>query len=905
MEDQLSHKELMRAKEELEKKVKKLTKELKEQTLRRPEEDSLFSELFNKHGGIILLQKEKTGNQPARIIMANPAARKAFGYSEEEFRKISVSDLFDKKEFRQPSGEIQYGQVFQQEQILLTKNRKSLPVEIHSHEFNIRGSNYSFYVINDLTSQKALAETLRSREEKFKRLIESLGAEYIFYSRDIHGMTTYISPSVIKLLGYSQEEAQRNFREFLTDADINKKALAYSELSLKGIKQPPYTSELYHRDGSTRIFYQTEIPVIDEYGKVIAVEGLARDITEDLKSEEQLRQQEELFRMLMETIEEVFWIHDLKSDKLLYISPKYEKVYGNPIESLYAKPGSFLKTVHPEDIPMVKNAYQQLEKGKGFDMEYRLKTPEGIVRWIWSRSFIFPDDKKKPSLVLGTAFDITDRKMVQLDKNLLAAIVENTEDHAVIKDRNLRIIASNRANTIAAGKKNAEELIGKTDIEIYGDAPHVRQYVEDDKKTMLLKKGQTLVNEQMFVYPDGRTIYSLVKKFPVYDDKNKVIAIASISRDITDYKKALQSLSESEKKFRFLIENQSEGIGVLDVQNRFTFINPATEKIFGTEKGKMINKSLLQFVSRDNKDLIVENFKRLNESDTVTFDIPIRKTDKDFSTILVTATSLKQDKKAKGIFVVFSDITTFKKSEETLLKSEKELLETNAEKDKFFSIIAHDLKNPFHSILNFSDLLLKHYSTYDKEEVLTFIKMISESSRQAFNLLDNLLHWSRARTGRINLQPVPVDLNSLVTINISLLEISAIEKNIHVTHSVKPKTFVQCDENMISTVIRNLLSNAIKFTRPAGKITITSHEKPNTHDISITDTGVGINEENLGKLFRIDTHFSTTGTANEEGTGLGLILCREFVTLNNGSIRVVSKPGKGSTFTVELPKALS
>ncbi len=701
--------------------------------------------MFDKHGNIILLQKEKTGDQPARIIMANPAARKALGYSEEEFRKISISDLFDKKEVGQPSREIQSGQVFRQEQILLTKNRKPLPVEIHSHEFNIRGLNYSFYVINDLTSQKTLAETLRSREEKFKRLIESLGAEYIFYSRDIHGMTTYISPSVIKLLGYSQEEAQRNFREFLTEADINKKALAHSELSLKGIKQPPYTSELYHRDGSTRIFYQTEIPVIDESGKVIAVEGLARDITEDLKSEEQLRQQEELFRMLMETIEEVFWIHDLKSDKLLYISPKYEKVYGNPIESLYAKPGSFLKTVYPEDIPMVKNAYQQLEKGKGFDMEYRLKTPEGIVRWIWSRSFIFPDDKKKPSLVLGTAFDITDRKMVQLDKNLLAAIVENTEDHAVIKDRNLRIIASNRANTIAAGKKNAEELIGKTDIEIYGDAPHVRQYVEDDKKTMLLKKGQTLVNEQMFVYPDGRTIYSLVKKFPVFDEKNKMIAIASISRDITDYKKALQGFSESEKKFRFLIENQSEGIGVLDIQNRFTFINPATEKIFGTEKGKMINKSLLQFVSRDNKDLIVENFKKLNESDTVTFEIPIRKTDKDFSTILVTATSLKQDKETKGIFVVFSDITTFRKSEETLLKSEKELLETNAEKDKFFSIIAHDLKNPFHSILNFSDLLIKHYSTYDKEEVLTFIKMISESSRQAFNLLDNLLHWSRAR----------------------------------------------------------------------------------------------------------------------------------------------------------------
>jgi len=746
---------------------------------------------------------------------------------------------------------------------------------------------------------------LGSQEDKFKRLIESLGSEYLYFVRDIRGMNTYISPSVKNLLGYSQEEAQRNFREFLTDAEINKNALANSELSLKGIKQPPFRSEVYHRDGSTRIFYNTEIPVLDEAGKVTAVEGLSRDITEELKSEEELRLQEELFRLLVETIEEVFWIFDLKSDKLLYISPKYEKVYGNPIELLYTKPGSFLKTVHAEDIRMVKNAYQQLEKGKGFDMEYRLKMPDNSIRWIWSRSFIIPDDKKKPSLVLGTAMDLTERKRVQLDKNFLAAIVENTEDHAVIKDTNLRIIASNRANTNAAGKKNAEELIGKTDIEIYGDHPHVRQYVEDDKKAMLLKKGQTLVNEQIFVFPDGRNIHSLVKKFPVFDEKNKLIAIAAISRDITDYKKALQSLSENEKKFRFLVENQSEGIGILDTKNRFTFINPATEKIFGTEKGKMINKPLLQFVGTENKGLITENLKKLNENDAVSFEISANKTGSGVATILVTATMLKQDNNPTGTFIVFNDITKFRKAEEALLKSEKELQVSNAEKDKFFSIIAHDLKNPFHSILNFSDLLLKHYATYDKEEVLTFIKMIHDSSSQAFNLLENLLHWSRARSGRMDLLIEKADMNSIVTDNICLLDVAAKEKNIKLINSVKPRTLVECDINMISTVIRNIISNAIKFTRPAGKINITSREKVNTCEVSVIDTGVGISEENLGKLFRIDTHFSTTGTANEEGTGLGLILCREFVNLNNGSIRVVSKPGKGSTFTVELPKAPS
>jgi PAS domain S-box-containing protein len=759
--------------------------------------------------------------------------------------------------------------------------------------------------IIELTGQRDLHEKLQSRDDKFKRLIESLGSEYLYFVRDIRGMNTYISPSVKNLLGYSQEEAQRNFREFLTDAEINKTALAYSELSLKGIKQPPFRSEVYHRDGSTRIFYNTEIPVLDEAGKVTTVEGLSRDITKELKSEEELRLQEELFRLLVETIEEVFWIFDLKSDKLLYISPKYEKVYGNPIELLYSKPGSFLKTVHSEDIPMVKNAYQQLNKGKGFDMEYRLKLPDNSIRWIWSRSFIIPDDKKKPSLVLGTALDMTERKRVQLDKNFLAAIVENTEDHAVIKDTNLRIIASNRANTIAAGKKNAEELIGKTDIEIYGDQPHVRQYVEDDKKAMLLKKGQTLVNEQIFVYPGGRSIHSLVKKFPVFDEKNRLIAIAAISRDITDYKRALQSLSENEKKFRFLIENQSEGIGILDTRNRFTFINPATERIFGTDKGKMINKSLLQFVSVKNKGLITENFKKLNETETVSFELSINKAGSEVASILVKATMLKQDNKNTGIFIVFNDITKFRTAEDILLKSEKELQVSNAEKEKFFSIIAHDLKNPFHSILNLSDLLIKHYSTYDKEEVQTFIKMIYESSRQAFNLLENLLHWSRARSGRMNLLSENVDLNSIITENICLLEVAAMEKNIKLTNSVRPRTFVQCDGNMISTVIRNIISNAIKFTRPAGKITITSREKTNTCEVSVTDTGVGISEENLGKLFRIDTHFSTTGTANEEGTGLGLILCREFVNLNNGSIRVASKPDKGSTFTIELPKAPS
>jgi len=179
--------------------------------------------------------------------------------------------------------------------------------------------------------------------------------------------------------------------------------------------------------------------------------------------------------------------------------------------------------------------------------------------------------------------------------------------------------------------------------------------------------------------------------------------------------------------------------------------------------------------------------------------------------------------------------------------------------------------------------------------------MIHESSRQAYNLLDNLLNWSRTQTSRLDFNPIITDIYDIISDIIGLLKGTAIEKNIILINNVKPKTNVFCDPNMISTVIRNLLSNAIKFTRPAGKVTFNRKPGSGMTEISVTDTGVGIKEENIEKLFKIDVHFSTSGTANEEGTGLGLILCHEYVKINNGKLRIKSKPGKGSTFFVDLP----
>jgi len=731
---------------------------------------------------------------------------------------------------------------------------------------------------------------LRQLEEKYKRLVESLSEEYIFYSHDSAGMVTYVSPSITKILGYSQEESMRNYREFLTDHEMNEKALNHSRASLKGLVQPPFMNELYHIDGSTRIFYNTELPIYDENGRATGVEGIAHDVTKKFAAEEELRKQDEILKLLVDTIEEVFWTHDLKADQLLFISSKYELVFGRTAESLYQNPGSFLKSVHQDDRDYVKKAYKKIEKGCGLDLEYRIIDPSGNEKQIWVRSFVIRDDRNKPSLSIGTAQDITQRKKSQHEKDLLAAIVENVEDHAVIKDTDMKVIASNRANTAAAGKKTADQLIGKTDLEIYGDFDHVRQYMEDDRKAMQLKHGETLVTEQVFVYPDGRKIHSLVKKFPIYDEQNKLLAVASISRDITDYKNTLEELYRSEQKYRLLIDNQGEGIGMVDPEDQFIFVNPKAEEIFGMPAGKLVGKTVFDFLSPENRKFIRDQTDLRKKGAENTYELEIILPDKEKRQILVTATPQYVDGEFSGTFAVFRDMTGW------------ETQESKSARDKFISIIAHDLKNPLSSIQGFSDLLLKDYSSYDQEEVLTFVKMIHGASRQAQNLLNNLLDWSRSQTDRIRFEPTGIDVCKVVKSVFKLYKLNAHEKNLHLHNHVSQGTMVYGDQIMVSTILRNLISNAIKFTRPKGKITVSTKSSRNKIQILVTDNGIGIPEDLAEKLFRIDEQVIRTGTANEEGTGLGLILSMEFARKNSGTLTASSKPGKGSIFTLELPR---
>jgi signal transduction histidine kinase/uncharacterized protein HemY len=237
----------------------------------------------------------------------------------------------------------------------------------------------------------------------------------------------------------------------------------------------------------------------------------------------------------------------------------------------------------------------------------------------------------------------------------------------------------------------------------------------------------------------------------------------------------------------------------------------------------------------------------------------------------------------------------------SLIKAEEELKRINNTKDKFFSILAHDIKNPLGGLISITDLMKADFNEISDQEKLEIFETINKSSHQLYNLLENLLHWSRSQTGKIPFNPVSLKPFELAEASIDLLKANAEKKNIMIINMVDQNISLKADKDMIMLVIRNLVSNAIKFTRENGKIIIASEVKDNHVFISVEDNGIGISKEDIDKLFRIDVQFTNPGTQNETGTGLGLILCQEFVIKNKGKIWAECEIGKGSKFIFKLP----
>jgi signal transduction histidine kinase len=241
------------------------------------------------------------------------------------------------------------------------------------------------------------------------------------------------------------------------------------------------------------------------------------------------------------------------------------------------------------------------------------------------------------------------------------------------------------------------------------------------------------------------------------------------------------------------------------------------------------------------------------------------------------------------------------KSHLTIRNQQKQLKELNATKDRFFSIIGHDLKGPFTGLLGFSELLIEESQDTPPEDLRHYYKLIHQSAKQGYDLLSNLLEWSRTQSGKIQYDPQTINLHALAEDSINLLQNLADKKNISIHNKLNKNTSITADKNMVVTILRNLINNALKFTPNGGDVWLNAQQNDDHILISVKDNGVGMTEDKLKQLFRIDQNISTKGTNQETGTGLGLIVCKEFAEKHGGTLSVESKKGQGSTFMLRLP----
>ncbi|MBI5326352.1 MAG: response regulator [Ignavibacteriae bacterium] len=405
-------------------------------------------------------------------------------------------------------------------------------------------------------------------------------------------------------------------------------------------------------------------------------------------------------------------------------------------------------------------------------------------------------------------------------------------------------------------------------------------------------------------------------------------------RLIEEQQIAARDLAENEEKFRVIVNSARDGIIFIDESGLVSFWNNSSLEKFGFKEIPNDNVFFWQIISIPKVKIYQEKFANIGQlidngfigrliefiaikKDNTTFPVeivfyPIRVKNRWYTCCIIRDITVRkeaEDEMSKLIEelrvsreMVEQNANELLLANERLYESEENLRILNASKDRFFSILAHDLRGPFQGLLGFSKILHNDFKNLKTEETQDIIEDLYHSAEQIYKLLDHLLLWSRIQRGVLEYKPENCNIRNIVSVNIDLLRSLAGRKNIELLSEINEEFEFISDPNMINTVLRNLISNAIKFTGGGGKIRISANKTKDGYLlVSVKDNGIGILEEDLQKLFKIDTYFTSPGTSGEKGTGLGLVLCKDLIEKCKGKIHVESQVDKGSTFSFLIP----
>ncbi|MBL7906400.1 MAG: PAS domain S-box protein [Bacteroidales bacterium] len=744
----------------------------------------------------------------------------------------------------------------------------------------------------DLTRRKNTEAELRGKLEQnlslFEEMMEGFALHEVILDENgnpVDYRFLEMNPAFERLTGINRNTAiGKTVLELMPDTEkewIQK----YGEVALTG---KPLSFESY--SGALNRHYQV-VAYSTRHG-MFAV--LFNDITERVQSERLLRLSEEKFNKAFQNSPYAIFITNADSGKVVEVNETIYRLAGFTSEDLIGK--TTLELNIWESLELRNRFLEMLaEKGRVTNFEAGFRKKDGkVLTGLISAEFI---DIQGERFLLSVILDISDRKTMEhslrASEEKWKMLVNTIPDQIVLFDAQNRLTFINH---LPEGKL-MNELIGQTIASVYN--PEIEKIFEAASRKAGMS-GSVECQEYAVQRTDEDNQYYESYFVPVIQG-DKQTSTMVISHNITHRKLSDKALKDSEEQHRLLLETAMEGI-IVTQGVRFSYFNPRMTELTGYSPEELAEIEFVNLIHPDDRELVLRNYGRRIRGEVTEKSYVFRLLRKDGQCRWVEITGIRIQWKGEPASLSFiNDIHDHKLALEALRGSEARLKELNATKDKFFSIIAHDLKSPFNNIVVLSNLLVEQVQSNDKENIEEYAGLISSSTQQAMSLLVNLLDWSRSQTGRLVCTPEYIDLVSVVNETEALLSESLRQKSIVLKKELPRTLLAHADKVMISTVLRNLVSNAIKFTRPNGQIIISSRKTETELSISVIDNGVGMNEETLGKLFRIEESISTKGTDNERGTGLGLILCREFIEKHNGSIRAESEPGMGSVFTFTIP----
>ena len=519
---------------------------------------------------------------------------------------------------------------------------------------------------------------------------------------------------------------------------------------------------------------------------------------------------------------------------------------------------------------------------------------------------IFPiqNENNEVTHTVALLTDITRRKTIERELKESESRFRSIFDNAISG-----IAFTNGKGKLLLVNKAFEELIGYSKEELlkmdFAGFTHPDD-IDVEKRLIrqnLVKNKYQQRWEKRYIRKDNTIIWVDISVSIIRNEAGEPEYFVGVVNDITDKKRVEIDLRKSEKKYRSVVASMNEGVIMQDSDRKLIAINAAVERILGIP-GHELTKEIIFSHHWQVIDEKGNNFPECKNPVNVAFQtgksqkkviIGLKRPKKEVCWLNINAVPIFNSDKTKPIAVVvtFMDVTYQK-------DTENELKEINAAKDRLFSIIAHDLKNPFNAILGFSEMLVSE-NLKDKSDIYKYIKQIYDGARRSYDLLNNLLEWSRAQTRHIEFRPAFWFAEELIDEAIGILANYAHSKGVEMIKAIEPYLKLKADKNMLNTILRNLLSNAIKYSKAGGKLIISAVRIEGYVEFSVSDNGVGIDRDKIETVFRTEKIDTAPGTNNEKGSGLGLLICKEFITRHNGEIWIKSIKSKGTTVYFRIP----